>query len=376
MKRVFAILLSALLVLSTAGCTAPTPQPTEATTLPAVTEPVVITDEVKLQMDEIQKEHRFEGIIRLTHNGEVVYESVSGTNDMGDPLNMESPMFMNSVSKQFCAAAILMLRDQGKLSLDDTLIQYFPEFTKAENITLRHMLSMRSGLTLDYMDLPENPTKYAGMTREEIKAAMLEWLYDQTLLFEPGSRFEYTNMNFVLLAYVVEQVSGMAYEDFIRQNIFEPLGMTHSGFACEVPENPQWGLTFDRIMPGSDTLEIMKGCGDIVSTAGDMDLWMTALPSGKVVCEESYREMATSYSNGSASYSGYGYGLMLCPRGGWGHGGASVSSSNFIYFNMEYGYNLYIATPNTPEFAKGMIARLTADFVNILFKAVDAAQEK
>ena len=64
------------------------------------------------------------------------------------------------------------------------------------------------------------------------------------------------------------------------------------------------------------------------------------------------------------------------PRGGWGHGGASVSSSNFIYFNMEYGYNLYIATPNTPEFAQSMIARLTADFINILFKAVDAAAQQ
>ena len=185
-----------------------------------------------------------------------------------------------------------------------------------------------------------------------------------------------SNVNYTLLAYVVEQVSGMAYEDFIRQNIFEPLGMTHSGFSSEAAENPQWGLTYENLVPGSDQLAWMKGCGDIVSTAGDMDIWMTALQSGKVVCEESYREMATSYSNGSASYSGYGYGLTLCPRGGWGHGGSSVSSSNFIYFNAEYGYNLFIATPNTPEFAQSMIARLTADFVNILFNAVDAAAQQ
>lgn len=109
-----------------------------------------------------------------------------------------------------------------------------------------------------------------------------------------------SNVNYTLLAYVVEQVSGMAYEDFIRQNIFEPLGMTHSGFFGEVPENPQWGLTYDNL----------------------------------------------------------------------------VSSSNFIYFNAEYGYNLFIATPNTPEFAQSMIARLTADFINILFKAVDAAAQQ
>lgn len=371
MKRVFAIILCALL-LSTVGCTADTPQPTEATTLPAVTEPEVITDEVKLQMDQIQKDHRFEGIIRLTHNGEVVYESVSGTNDMGQPLTVDSPMFMNSVSKQFCAAAILMLRDQGKLSLDDTVIKYFPEFTKAEGVTLRHLLSMRSGLVRDFMVLADKTELFAAMTLAERKTNMLDWLYDQNLLFEPDSRMEYSNVNYTLLAYVVEQVSGMAYEDFIRQNIFGPLGMTHSGFSGEAAEKPQWGLTYENLGPCSDLLELLKGCGDIVSTAGDMDIWMTALQSGKVVCKESYRQMTTSYS-GDMAYRGYGYGLMVCPRGSWGHGGNNGASNNYMIFNSEYGYNLFIATSNTPEFLSNQVARLTADFVNILFKAVDAA---
>ncbi len=378
MKRVWMILLCALLVLSTAGCFVDAPQPTETTPVttepePTAAKPEVITDEVRAQWDAMQKEHLFEGIIRLTRNGEVVYQSVSGTNDLGQPLTVDSPMFMNSVSKQFCACAILMLRDQGKLSLDDTLDQYFPDFTKAKDVTLRNLLSMRSGLTRYYMDLEENLAKYAHMTREELKETMLEWLYEQPLTFEPDSTFEYNNTNYVLLAYVVEQVSGIAYEDYIRQHIFEPLGMTHSGFSSDVAGHPEWGLTFDNLTPGSETLEMCKGCGDIVSTAGDMEIWMNALPNGKVICEESYREMATSYSNGSISYAGYGYGLMLCPRGGWGHGGNNKASSNYIYFNTDYGYNLYIATPNTPEFALSLNSRVTWDFINILFKAEDAA---
>jgi CubicO group peptidase (beta-lactamase class C family) len=305
----------------------------------------------------------------------VVYESVSGTNDMGDPLTMESPMFMNSVFKQFCAAATLMLRDQGKLSLDDTVIKYFPEFTKAENITLRHLLSMRSGLVRDFDAMYLNPESYADMSREELRTAMLEWLYDQALLFEPDTRMEYSNVNYTLLAYVVEQVSGMAYEDFIRQNIFEPLGMIHSGFFGEVPENPQWGLTYDNLVPGSELIEIGKGCGDIVSTASDMELWMTALQSGKVVCEESYREMTTSYS-GTMAYQGYGYGLTLLPRGGWGHGGSNAASNNFAYFNQEHGYILFMATPSTPKFFPTQVHKLSVDFINILFKAVDAAAQQ
>jgi hypothetical protein len=85
--------------------------------------------------------------------------------------------------------------------------------------------------------------------------------------------------------------------------------------------------------------------------------------------------MTTSYS-GDISYRGYGYGLMLCPRGGWGHGGNNGASNNYMIFNSEYGYNIFIATSNTPEFLSNQVGRLTMDFVNILFKAVDAAAQQ
>lgn len=374
MKRVFVILLCSLLVMSTAGCTSDMPQPTEATTMPTVTEPVVITDEVRQQMDEIQKEHLFEGIVCLTHNGEVVYASVTGTNDMGDPLTMESPMFMNSVSKQFCATAILMLRDQGKLRLDDTLDKYFPAYALGKDITLRNLLTMRSGIVGDFEVVLDNPAQYEDLAAQEINAAALEWLFVQPLNFAPDTRYEYSNVNYTLLSLVVEQVSGMVYEDFIRQSIFEPLGMTHSGFMCQVEENADWGLTYENIRPGCWYAGLCQGCGDIVSTARDMEIWMTALQGGQVICEESYREMTTSYS-GNVAYQGYGYGLMLCPRDGWGHGGGNLAYTNFVYFNREHGYNLFVATSNTPAFYPTQSGMVTTDLLTILFKAIDAVAQ-
>lgn len=375
MKRVFAILLCALLVLSTAGCTGDAPQPTE--TVPPTTQPevAVITDELIAQWDTIVKERRFEGIVCLTYRGQVVYQSVTGTNCLGEPLTLESPMFMNSVSKQFTAAAILMLRDQGKLSLDDTLDKYFPEYTIGKDITLQNLLAMRSGIVRDYIGVWDEVTMYEGMSAEEIDRAMMEWLYEQPLLFEPGSRTEYCNVNYNLLSYVVEQVSGMDYEDFIRQNIFEPLGMTHSGFYSEVTAHPEWGLTYDILYPQTNLGNWTQGCGSIISTAGDMDIWMTALPQGKVICEESYREMATLYSEDHFNYRGYGYGLINGPRDGWGHGGNNYYSSNYIHFNRDYGFNFFIATCNTPQHTPAQCEKVTLDFISYLLRAFDAAAQ-
>ena len=374
MKKIL-ILLAFVLLLT--GCAADTPEPentTVTTTVPAPAEPepvVVVTDEVKAQFDEILKRNQFEGIAYLTHNGEVVYQSVSGTSDMGNPLTIDSPMYVCSISKQFCAAAILMLRDQGKLSLDDTLEKYFPDYTIGKDITLHNLLSMRSGLIRDYTPVIDNPEQYADWTAEEINAHMIRWIFEQPLQFEPDKKFEYSNVNYILLSYIVEQISGESYEDFIRQNIFAPLGMEHSGFLSQVENHPEWELTYDALLEGSAQGDQCQGCGDIVTTAGDIDIWMTALRSGHVVSEESYQEMTTDYNLGR----GYGYGLTVGVRGGWMHGGTNGAYTSMAYFNKEYGYNFYIVTPSTPQFLPNQTQDITVDLLSKLYAAVDAAEK-
>lgn len=367
MKRVFALLMIFALLLCTAcsGDVPPATEPTEATKPGAE----IFTDELKVKLDDVLEQNKYEGIVSLTCDGETVYQWVKGSNDLGEPLTIESPMFIASMSKQFCAAAILMLRDQGKLSLDDTLEKYFPEYTIGKDITVHHLLSMQSGIVRDPLIFMENPELYHANTTEENLAVIRQWTFAQPLKFTPGTQMEYCNINYNLLSMIVEQVSGQSYREFIRQKILEPVGMIHSGFLEEIRDNPDWakGLTYDKLAAEATIPGNLHGCGDIVTTACDMELWMAALQSGKVICEESFQEMTTVHT------TGYGYGLEPGLRSGWGHGGNLYTYSSEDYFNGEYGVNLYMVNNNTSTY-RGDISRKTMNaLLKVIFEAMDTA---
>lgn len=370
MKKLLAGILCLSLAVSILGCTGEVGRDTPVTQVTEGAKVEVVTDEVRAELDVVLEKAGYEGIAYVTHDGKVVYEYASGMDDMGEPLTVESPMYLCSVSKQFCAAAIVMLRDQGKLSLEDTLEKYFPEYTIGKDITLKNLLTMRSGIVRDVTPVIADPDRYTSYTVEELDALIFGWLFDQPLNFEPGTDFEYSNCNYMLLSFVVEKVSGGSYEDFIRQNIFQSLGMTHSGFDDEIVDHPQWGLTYDGLHPGYLMGNISQGCGDIVTTAADLDIWMTALKSGQVVCMESYWEMTTDYSPEDLMEN-YGYGLMKGTRDGWGHSGGNDRFSTRMYFSE--GYNLFVATNDTPMFNRGSTEQVYMELVKVLYDAVDAA---
>lgn len=370
MKKLFATLLCLSLVLS-AGCSAKAPQATAPveTTEAAKSAELVFTDALITKLDEVVKNNKYEGIVSLTCNGETVYQWVKGTNELAEPLTIDSPMCIGSNSKQFCAAAILMLRDQGKLSLEDTLEKYFPEYTLGKDITLHDLLSMQSGIARDPMGLAENVEQYYNQSAEENMAAIREWVFSQPLQFAPGTQFEYSNVNYNLLSCVVEQVSGRRYPDFVRQNIFEPLGMDHSFVIEDLKNNPQCGITCENLAPYGLTAGLAQGCGEIIATAGDVDLWMRALQSGQVVSMESFREMTTGHA------AAYGYGLERGIRGGWGHGGYIGSYTSKLYFNEEYGYQLFVVTNKTNPYNPQVTDKTADALLKTLFEAVDAASK-
>lgn len=363
MKKLLASILCFVLLLYVAGCGANAPRGDDDGTF--------VTEEVKDKLDTIVQEKNYQGIVYLTHNGKVVYTYVSGTNDMGDPLTVESPMYICSMSKQFCAAAILMLRDQGKLSLDDTLEKYFPEYTIGKDITLKNLLSMRSGIIRDVDPMVNEPEKYENNTPEENEALFKEYVFSKPLLVTPGAKFEYSNNNFRLLSFIVEMVSGQNYEDFIRQHIFEPLGMIHSGFITEVPEHPEWGLTYERKQATGQVHILAQGSGGIVTTAADLDIWMNALQSGEILGMDSFREMTTNYSPGTANK--YGYGLMGNSRDGWGHNGGNLFYSSRMYFSEKYGFNLYLVTNQTPLNNPALSEQTCTAMLSVIYQAIEAS---
>ena len=364
MKKILAIILSAMIVCAASGCasnsTASDKDATQAATTAAETIPeataATADPAVSKDMEQTIEQNEFEGVVYAVENGKPVASYAKGTLENGKEITLDSPMPLGSVSKQFCAAAIMLLRDQGKLCVSDTLDKYYPDYAKGKKLSLHNLLSMRSGI-------PELTEENSGVvkdnaTEEENVASIKKWLFSQPLMFEPDSEFVYTNTNFFLLADIVEQVSGKKYVDFLRENFFEPLGMTHTGSIIELDSSPSWaqGNIYKQIdtQPG-----LTKGAGDLISNAADVTAWINALSSGKVISAEAYKAMITDYS----PEEHYGYGLYLQLEGGVGHYGAIQIYSAFDYVNTDKKQTLVVLSNSVYP---PSIAGLAADFLTDL----------
>ena len=270
MKKLFSILFAALLICLTA-CSANTSGPSSDTEQTATSAETTDAD-IKEQMDGVLQKHKFQGIVSLTQNGEVIYQYVNGKDKNDNDLTVDSSMYIGSVSKQFCATSIMMLRDQGKLSVDDTIEKYFPEYETGKDITIKNLLTMRSGIS-DMVNEGQCDGLSFQNTEDETIAAVKEWIFAQPLKFEPDSQYAYSNSNYFLLADIVKQISGQRYHDFVRENIFEPLGMTHSGFVEEVKDDPAWAEGLTRGDENGNVIQtgLANGAGDIATNAADMD---------------------------------------------------------------------------------------------------------
>ena len=298
----------------------------DAASVPFETDP-----EIQKIIDEYAEDEEYSGIIYIEKDGVVKGTFANGNLENGETVTIDSPMPIGSVSKQFCAAAIMLLNEQGALNIDDTLDMYFPEYPEANKITLKNMLSMRSGIPeIQGDDDPDLVTM--DKTDEENTASLEEWLFAKPLNFTPDSDFQYVNSNYFLLANIVEKVTGESYIDFLRNNFFVPLGMTHTGSVSELDSKPDWanGLDYKQLdrQPG-----LTKGCGDLISNAADISVWIKSLSSGKVLNTDSYKAMTTSYSDNEGM--SYGYGLYTEIEGGVGHYGAIGIYSSFDYIRED-----------------------------------------
>lgn len=182
---------------------------------------------VSERMEKILKKYRFNGSIVISFKGYPIYSNAVGLADFTrrDSISTVAPFQLASVSKSFTAMAVMILKERGLLGFDDTVKHHIPEFPY-DKITIRHLLNHTSGLP-NYMYLAE---KYWPKDLDMSNEDMLEMLVrrKQPLYFKPGSRFDYSNTGYAVLALLVERKSGLSFGDFARVNIFEPLGMQHT----------------------------------------------------------------------------------------------------------------------------------------------------
>ncbi|HXD91965.1 MAG TPA: serine hydrolase domain-containing protein [Bacteroidia bacterium] len=268
----------------------------------------------------------FNGCVAVSHQDTLIYQSAMGFENIVCKKNLcnESVFQLASVSKMFTAVAVLKLVEQNKLALKDNIKKYFPDFPY-QNITIENLLSHTSGIPnylYFYYHLPKQ-------TDILTNAAVLDLLTTNkpAVYFKPGRRFQYNNTNYVLLALLVEKLSGQSFQAFVKQNIFDVCGMSNSYFFSVTDTLKNQALAFDyRKRPiGTDEFDWVVGDKGVCSTPQDMLLFGKNLFEGKVISNinEAVKPRArTGYGRF------YGLGFRINPNGGdtiifhngWWHG--------------------------------------------------------
>jgi CubicO group peptidase (beta-lactamase class C family) len=259
----------------------------------------------------------------VVRDGEVVFSEAVGIAEPGRDATSDDQYRIGSISKTFCAAAVMQLRDAGALGLDDPLTVYVPE--SAEGPSLRRLLSHASGLEREPKgDIWET---LVPPTRDEFLAQ----LPGVENVLEPGRRFHYSNLGFALLGEVVRRVSGQPYEDYVDERILGPLGMERTTWhAAEPCARGYFVDPYDeRLRPESDMEPgATQSVGGLWSTVGDLARWAAFLadPDPAVLKPETVDEMASVQVMADPGWrTGYGLGLQLWRDGDRvyaGHGGA------------------------------------------------------
>jgi CubicO group peptidase (beta-lactamase class C family) len=256
---------------------------------------------------------RFRGVVLVARDGKPMFHAAYGlANEEWGIRNTTATKFrIGSITKQFTAAAILLLRQRGQLSLSDRLCKYLTNCPTAwADITIAHLLGHTAGLP-DVFALSGFADTLAVKTTLDKTIARLQ---ERPLDFAPGTKFNYSNSGYLVLARVVEKVSGKSYAEFMSETIFRPLGMTDSGQddgatillhrAAGYGKNPKGEI----VNAAPIDMTVAMGAGSAYSTAADLLKWNNALDGGTLLSRESAKEMLASH--GPSDFgpdAGYGW---------------------------------------------------------------------
>ena len=301
------------------------------------------------------KKKRCKGTIVVATDEDVLYlYAEDAVEKDGTTLVSQDTVFdIASCTKVFTAVSILQLQEKGKLSIDDTIDKYFPEYQYGSQITIYNLLHMNSGIP-DYLNESE---LFFLMEGEELDAQMRK-VYDDSftdqdfldtmnkapLLYTPGSRMTYSNTNYKLLAFIIEKVSKMSYSDYLNKYIFKPCGMKNS-YAARVDKYTYVPISFKEQLESGGVDEHgysmspnnERGDGGVCTCLTDLLAFDRALFAGKLLKEDSMEILLKKDK-------GYCCGLMNEHDLGYSHtgGGFTASSRNYIYNNEKFGHIYFI----------------------------------
>ncbi|GAB4051602.1 serine hydrolase domain-containing protein [Catellatospora paridis] len=327
--------VAAIVVTALVGCAQSTLQPVDRDGRRSADRDAQLTAAVP----ELMRQASVPGaIVGVWQEGKAPYIRAFGVQDTstGQPMTPDLHMRIGSLTKTFTVTALLQLAQQGKLGLDDPIDRYVPGVPSGDVITLRQLAAMRSGL-FNYADVT-----IAGLSSEPDRQwtpqELLAVSFSRPLLFEPGTKFDYSNTNTVLLGLVVEKVSGQSIEAFIDQHILKPerLGSTAfpPGADFPSPHSQGYAKAADGATVNATDWNSSWGwaAGQMVSTLDDVRVWTQDLATGKLLTPEMLQQR-NQFLPAPEEGQGAQYGLAIENQNGWlGHNGNIAGYMTYPYY--------------------------------------------
>jgi len=303
------------------------------------------------------------GVVGVIKNGEVVFSKAYGMANLshGIPYEVNTPSNIGSVSKQFTATAILLLEQQGKLSLEDDVRKHIPELPDlGQVIKLKNMLNHTNGFREVYNLMPMTGWKSEDKLR---RGEIIEMLKRQEeLQAAPGAEYNYNNSAFILLAEIVERISGQTFPEFMEENVFGPLGMTSSlvrpNPTVIIPGASQGYVADSAGYHEAGDLYAAYGAGGIYTTVEDFSKWMGNFANPVLGGEELVTRLVTVDTLNNGDTMSYALGISVDEFRGltsYSHGGADIAHRAFLVYFPEIDAGV-VAMSNNGSFNSGGIA--------------------
>ena len=254
--------------------------------------------------------------ILIAKKGQIVYKKAFGSAniELNTAMQPDNVFRIGSITKQFTAVAILQLVEQEKISLQDSVQKYIKDFpAKGYTITIENLLTHTSGI-VDFT-AKDDPDPYIER-RDFTPEFLINYIKNDPLHFKPGSKYEYSNSNYLLLGYIIQLVSGENYHQYMAGHVLKPAGLEHTLYAEEhtaVPGRVQGYTHYSGSFDNCDyqTLSLGFACGDLLSNTEDLLKWNEAVVAGKLISEASLKKAFSPYKLANGTYSSYGYGWFI-----------------------------------------------------------------
>ena len=316
-------------------------------------------------LDIYTRQYKFNGVALVAHKGKILLHKGYGWRKVADSShnNLDCIFQIGSITKQFTTTLILKLQEEKKLSVKDKLSKYFPDYPKGDSITLSHLMTHTSGI-YSYTDDQEFMNKEVAKPASREK--MIALFKNKPSEFSPGTKWNYSNSAYMLLGYIIEDVTKMPYEKAVRKYIFNKAGMNNSGFDFTHLNHPDRAVGYFRLngdgnlpAPIVDS-SVSFAAGAIYSTSGDLYRWFQAMQRNAIISEKSTTAAWTPVLNK------YGYGWVMDTIAGQltiGHSGGIHGFTSNMVSNFADSTTVILLN----NFGTGSLPAITSHLYAILY---------